>query len=222
MLKEIGRQIPIAGAADADRAIAAMGLPTAEMTEAEVIKHLESEQGLANAAEEAIEQVIDATPNKRAADTIKKANEYLGPDANAQQLNHVTNHIRGFAHEAAEFLMRGDNHGLERAIVAFWNGVRDADKLVTQRLPLTPGSDAFALAGWKDEEYWALRAILSNALCGVQKRDCCVSVDAKGALLASGKFLSREQIAEHVQPTGSKTFAVGSLPSVLNAIRRAQ
>ena len=135
----------INGAADADLALAEMTEgelqigAAAEMSSEEVLKHLESAQALANTAEEAIEQVLAATPQKRAAEMIKDALEYLGPDANAEQRAHVADHIRSFSFRAADFLMRADNHGLETAISTFWNGVRYADNLATPKPPRERG-----------------------------------------------------------------------------------
>lgn len=92
-------------------------------------KRLESAQQLAAVVKQAKEQVISATPQKRAADTIEKAAAYLPPGATADQLNHVANHIQCFARNAADLLIRGDIHGLDSAISELWHGVRDADRL---------------------------------------------------------------------------------------------
>lgn len=221
MLKERNRQVPIAGAADALREIAALG-PAPEMTEAELLRHLETEQALANVAEEEIERVMAATAQKRAADTIKRAAEYLGPDANISQLNHVANHIRGFGRDAEDFLIRGDYHGFERAIVAFWNGVRDADKLATPRLPLMPHGDN-VFVGWSTAEEYGLRNILLKGLCGVTVGDRATSIDSTGATLASGKHISRAQALDaYTPPAGGRTLSVGSLPKVLADIKRRE
>jgi len=216
MFKEVGRHFPtevpvhpiaeVHGAAGANR----------EMTSAEVVKHLECEQQLTNAAEEGIEQVLAATPQQRAADTIKKANEYLGRDANAAQLIHVADHIRGFVRAAVDFLTRGDNHGLEQAIVTLWNGVRDADKFATPKPPLMPpGENIFYNAGWSSQEEIGLRNILRK------EGDRCTAIDRDGATLASGKRVSKKAALDaYVAPAGGKQILAGDLPSVLGDIAR--
>jgi hypothetical protein len=112
------------GAAGADAALAAIDP-----------KVLESATRLAAVVEQATEQVLSASPQKHVAETIARAGQYLPPDANAAQLNHVANHIKVFARDAENFLMRGDFHALDGAIVTFWQGVRLADRLASPRPP---------------------------------------------------------------------------------------
>jgi hypothetical protein len=177
---------------------------------------LEAAQRLAAVVEQATEQVISATPQKRVADMIEKAAAYLPPGATAEQLNHITNCIQSFAREAADLLMRLDIQGLDRAIATFWYGVRDADKLAPPRPPLMPQDDTvFFFAGWSGEEKVGLRNILVKGLCGVVKGDRCISVDAAEAKLASGMRVSRKQARDaYVAPAGGKMIAVGSLPEM--------
>jgi hypothetical protein len=213
MLTERGQHVPTAvhPIAEVDRAAGA----GRGMSSEEVWRHLESEQRLTNAAEEGIEGVMAATPNKRAADTIKKANEYLGLDANVAQLIHVANHIRGFTRDAVDFLTRGDNHGLESAIVTLWNGIRDADKLATPKPPLMPsGENIFYNNGWSTQEELGLRNILR------EEGDRCTAINADGATLASGKRVSRKAALDaYIPPAGGTLIAVGSLPQVMAGIR---
>ena len=74
--------------------------------------------------------------------------------------------------------------------------------------------------GWSSEEQLGLRTILVKGLGGVTVGDRCISVDAKEATLASGKRVSRAQALEaYIPPAGGKMIAVGSLSTVMNAIR---
>ena len=58
-----------------------------------------------------------------------------------------------------------------------------------------------------------------KGLGGVSRGDRCISVDAKGATLASGKRVSRAQALEaYIPPAGGKMIAVGSLSRVLAVI----
>jgi len=196
------------GAAGADAALAAMDP-----------KLLESAQRLAAVVEKATDQVLNATPQKRAADTIVKAGQYLGPGATVEQLNHVANCIASFARDAANFLERGDIHALDGAIVTFWNGVRGADRLAPPKPPLMPHGDN-VFAGWSTAEESGLRNILRKGLCGVTVGDRAVAIDADGADLASGKRVSKKAALDACAPPASgKLIAVGSLPRVMAVIR---
>jgi hypothetical protein len=240
MLKERSREIPQSGADEIDPAMNAprvLGEIRGAADANALLANIDAGAATAAAADpllaaarqrhrvigrKAWEQVLAATPQKRAADMIEKATKYLGPDANAAQLDHVANHIQGFARDAADFLTRGDNHGLERAIVAFWSGVRDADKLATPKPPLMPFGDN-VIAGWSSAEEIGLRNILLKGLCGVTIGDRCISIDSNGATLASGARISRKQALDNTYvPQGGQMIAVGSLPQMLAVIARAQ
>jgi hypothetical protein len=191
--------------------------------EAAIKKHLESEQRLANAAAAAIEQVNGASPKKLIVKMIEWAALYLGAGAGAstEQLKYIESRIKTFARSATEFLDRGDFHGLAGLIGPFEGEVRQADKIGPPRPPLVPpGDTVFLFAGWKREEESGLRNILINALCGVQKGDYCVSIDAQGAQLASGRVLSRKECREnYVAPApGGKMIGIG-WPAFARAMR---
>jgi hypothetical protein len=195
----------IAGAADADAAL-------------EDTKRMEAAHRLNAAAQQATELVLDATPNKRVAGMIEKATKYLGPDATAEQLQYVDNRIQGFARDASEFLMRGDYHGLNSAITSFWNGIQDANKIGPPKQRLMPHGDG-AFLSWSSEAQLGLRTILLKGLCGVLVGDRCISADADGATLASGKRVSRAQALEaYIPPAAGKMIMVGSLPAVMNTV----
>src|SRR5580700_5782347 len=106
MLKERGREMPESGAdeidpamnaprilgevrggADADALIATEERRIAADSEAQRV--VAAKERCKRIARKAWEHVLDATPNKRVADTIVKANGYLGADANVEQLDHV-------------------------------------------------------------------------------------------------------------------------------------
>ncbi|MGB8685670.1 MAG: hypothetical protein WCD12_22510 [Candidatus Binatus sp.] len=200
------------GAAGADAALDAM--------DAELLK---SAQQLAAVVEKATEQV-SASPQKRCADLIAKAVEYLKPNSNVAQVRHVASQISAFARQAEDYLMRGDHHALDGAIVTFWNGVRDADKLASPLPPLMPSGDTvFYFAGWSAEETIGLRNILGKGLCGVTMGDRAISIDKQGADLASGKRISKKEALDaYVPPAYGKLIAVGSLPRVLAVLRALQ
>jgi hypothetical protein len=247
MLKEQSREIPQSGADEIDPAMNAprvLGEIRGAADADALLANIEAGAAAAAAPDDAFlaaakeqfrkrtrvawEKTVAASMAERAAKVIVWAFNQTQldgawrDDLSVARLNYLANRVDSFATSAIEFIERCDGSGLNGAITALNYAVREADKSEPTKPPLTPGTDNFALAGWNDGEYRALRSILSKQFCGVQKGDHCVSVDAKGARLASGKSLSREQIAEHVQPIEHKMFAVGSLPSVLNAIRRAQ
>lgn len=218
MLTERNRHVPrealiyplgegeINGASDVERALADT-------------KRVEAAQRLNAVAEQATELVLAATMQARAAKMIEWAIAQLKPGAGAEQLNFLSNHIQGFARDAAEFLERGDLGGLNHAITGFHNVVvMDLPKMEPPKPPLMPpGENIFYYAGWSREEELGLRNILAKG------GDRCTALDRDGATLASGKSVSRAQALEaYIPPAGGKTFAVGSLPAVLGAIRAAQ
>ena len=238
MLRERGREMPqsgagetvdpafdaprvlgeIRGAADADALIADEERRIAAQSDSDAQRAVTARESLTRTGRKAWEHVLVATPNQRAADTIEKAAKYLGPDANAEQLRHVENHIQGFERDAVDFLTRGDTHGLDRAITAFWNGVRDADKLATPKPPLMPtGENVFYNAGWSTQEEIGLRNILRA------KGDRCTSIDSTGATLAGGARISKKDALEaYIPPAGGQQITAGSLPQVLADIKRRE
>jgi hypothetical protein len=147
MLKEVGRSMPVPDPiVDLSAAITGSGVDPNDADA--VLKYLENEQRLANAADAAIEQVNAASPKKRIVKMIEWAKGYLGADANAQQLAHVEGYIKRFAFNAIQFLERGDFHSLESLIGPFEWDVRAADKLATPRPP-KPRRDPVPPAGGK-------------------------------------------------------------------------
>ncbi len=194
--------------ADQNPAVAQMD--QMEMTPAEL--------QLYNAAGEAIEKVMSASPQKRAKRAIEEAAlvECLSDEARIA----VANQIVGFARMAADFLERGDFGGLQSSISGLRRAVTSAASIAPPTPPRMPGGDAFHSAGWSTEEQIGLRNILWKGLCGVIKDDRVVSIDADEATLASGTHLSRKQAFDAYPPKGSKIIAVGSLPAVLAAIQR--
>lgn len=213
MFKEVGRNFPPAvfpiaevdGAASADRAMDSEP------------KRLESAQRLAAVVEQATEQILAATMQRRAAKVVEWALAQLKPDACVEQLNYLTNQIQGFAASASNFLERGDLFGLEGAISTFNYAVRDLEKMAPPKPPLVPAGDTvFYNAGWGREEEYGLRTILLKGLCGVVKGDRCISIDAAEATLASGMRISRKQARDaYVPPAAGRMIAVGSLPRMI-------
>lgn len=111
---------------------------------AAVLKHLEIEQRLANAAAAAIEQVSAASPKKRVMKVIEWAAGYLGADANAEQLAFIESRIKYLAFNAIQFIERCDVHGLDRLIGSFESDMRGVEQLATppppkpRRVPTPP------------------------------------------------------------------------------------
>jgi len=204
------------GADDVDRMIATWSAEDLEMFAAMDDADRERLEGFAATVRRAVDRVLSSSPEKRVAKIIERAAGVRCETLQGQAT--LVGRIVSFAAEAAECIERGDFQRLTAAIGSFDRAVRDDAAMAPPRPSLMPSQDAFYFAGWKTEEYTTLQNILRNRLCGVQKRDYCVSIDAKGARLASGKYLSREQIAEHVPGPGPKMFMVGSLPLVMATI----
>jgi hypothetical protein len=207
MLKERGRELPQSGAADGTNASRVLGeirgaADADALIRDDAARQFDAKQLLAAAVALTTEQVLLATPQKRVADMIEKAAANLGSGASAEQMAYLTNHIKGFARDAAEFLMRGDFGGLEAAISAFWRAARDADKIGPPRpAPMMPASEHLQRGlGWSSKEADGLQQILLTGIAGVAKGDRVVKADEEGVTLASGKTLSREQIVRATRP----------------------
>ncbi len=194
----------VGGASDA-RTLAEMEMTPAEMQ-------------LYNAAGEAIEKVMSASPQAQAKRAIEAA--ALVECASDEARIAVANQIVGFARMAADFLDHGDFRGLLSSMSALHHAVTSAASIAPPTPPRMPGSDAFYFAGWSTGERIGLRNILSKGLCGVIKGDRVVSIDADEATLASGTHLSRKQAFDAYPPEGPKMIAVGSFPAMLALIQR--
>jgi hypothetical protein len=196
-IREVGRAMPASGPiGDLAATIAAGAADDLVNDEAALAKHLERQQHLANTAEEAIEKVLAASPKNRVIRMIRWAVEYLGLDANAEQLRYLETRIQTFAREVADCFDRSDfSSGFNRVLSDFHYAVLDASKIGPPRPPLMPPGDmVFYLAGWSAKETGQLRVVLLKPLCGVQKGDRCVSVDRYSATLASGRRLTKAEI----------------------------
>jgi hypothetical protein len=177
---ETMRQIEIGGAADASRAVA-------EMTEAEL--------RLAAAAEAAIEKILDASPQKRAARIVEWAAGYKCASDEARVT--VANHLVGFARGAADFLERGDFGGLDSLISAFASSVRRYAEIPAEMPPpqMPPiGGDVFYKFGWSAKEQESLQFVLLTPSLGVKRGDRVIEIDEDGVRLASGLHFTRDQI----------------------------
>jgi hypothetical protein len=153
------------------------------------------ESRLAKAVEDAIRTVMDASPQKECARAIKHVVAAY-PCKSTEAQTAVVSGIARFARQAEELIERGDFAGLERAIGVFDRNVREAAEIMPPTPAVMPplGGDLFAAFGWSSKEQISLRSVLSIPLLGVKKGDRVVSIDASGALLASGLKFTREQI----------------------------
>jgi len=222
MLRERNRQIPaealiyplgqgeeINGASDVERVLADS-------------KRVEAAQRLNAAAEQVTEKFLAATMQVRAAKAVEWAIAQLKPNDGAEQLDYLTNHLQGFGVNAAPFLERCDLGGFEHTLIAFHHAVIALPRFAPPKPPLMPHGDN-VFPGWSSEEVLGLHNLLSKGLGGVTVGDRCISADADGATLASGKRVSKQAALEaYIPPAGGKQVSVGSLPQVLADIRRAQ
>lgn len=215
MFKEVDRPVPVAiypiaevsGAADADRALAEP-------------KRLEAAQRLNATVERTTERFLKASMQYRCVKVVEWAIAQLKPDADAEQINYLNNHIQSFETFGAEFCERCDLFGLNGAISAFQDAVTALPKAAPPKPPLMPtGDTVFYFAGWSSEEELGLRNILLKGLCEVKIGDRCISIDEHEAKLASGKRISKKEAGEAGPSLGTKMIAVGSLPVVMAAIR---
>jgi hypothetical protein len=164
------------GGADAERA-------GAEMSPAEL--------QLAGAAKAAIAKILSASPQKRVQKIIEWAVGYECASDEARMA--VASQLTAFAHDAADFLERGDFGGLQMAIGDFNTRVKTVAAIAQPAPEIMPAldSDVWRAHGWKPVEVHALREVLCRPLYGVKRGDCVVKIDADGATLASGRRLAR-------------------------------
>lgn len=159
--------------------------------------------------------ITNTDMKQRAVEILEKGLAH--PCANDEQRMALASAGDAYARDAADAISRCDYGALASAITSFTYAVQDIDKIGPPTPSLMPGEHEFFLAGWQSEEQIGLRNILSRSLLGVAKGDRCVSVDANGAKLASGKHLSRKQALEgYVPPAGGRIIAVGR-PAFLTA-----
>lgn len=171
----MNRQID--GAADADRLIE-------QMTEAEL--------RLGAAADEAIESIMNASPQLRVKRVIETAalTECASDDARIA----VANQIVGFARTAVELLERGDFRGLENSLSGFSSRVRSVAQLQPPQPALMPGLATFTQFHWSSADARDLQMVLLLPMLGAKRGDTVTAIDENSVTLSSGLKLTKDAI----------------------------
>ena len=153
---------------------------------------------IANAAGEAIEAIMNASPQAR----VKRAIEWaaLIECASEEARIEVANAIVGFARRAPEFLERGNYSGLDRILGEFDSAVIRAAQ-TTPPLPMPlPDLATYRRFGWNSEEADCLKTVLFTPMLGAARGDIVDSIDENGVRLSSGLSLSKGAIVAACQP----------------------
>ncbi len=161
----------------------------------DVAQRTSGEIRLAKAAETAIEKVMSASPQKRAAKIVEWAAAYQCASDEARIT--VANHIVAFGRDAFEFIERCDFGGLNSLISAFASNVRTYAEIPPAAPPLMMpeiGGDVFRSFGWSMKEQDSLQTVLLTPSLGVKRGDRVVEIDEHGVRLASGLKFTRAQL----------------------------
>jgi hypothetical protein len=155
---------------------------------------------IVNAAGEAIEAIMNASPQAR----VKRAIERAALIACASEEGRIdlANQIVGFARRAPEFLERGDYHGLEQVCGQFERAVIRAAQTRPPQPALMPSGESFRQFGWSSEDRQCLQTVLfyEGGMLGAKKGDVVASIDEESATLSSGLVLSKSAIVAACVP----------------------
>jgi len=149
------------------------------------------ELGIVNAAGEAIEKIMNASPQLRAKGAIERA--ALIECASEWGRIDLANQIVGFGRRAPEFLERGDDSGLEQILGEFARAVTRAAQTRPPQPALMPAGETFRHFGWSSEDRQCLQTVLfyEGGMLGAKKGDRVTSIDEASATLSSGLVLSK-------------------------------
>ncbi len=153
---------------------------------------------IVNAAGEAIEAIMNASPQLRVKRAIERA--ALIQCASEDGRIDLANQIVGFARRAPEFLERGDYHGLEQICGQFDRAViRAAQTTPPQPMPL-PDLATYRHFGWNSAEAEDLKTVLFTPMLGARRGDTVTAIDGAGATLSSGLVLAKSAIIAACRP----------------------
>ena len=145
-----------------------------------------------NAAGEAIEAIMNASPQLATKRAVERA--ALTKCASEEGRIDLANQIVGFARRAPEFLERGDYAGLAQVSSQFERAViRAAQTTPPQPMPL-PDLATYRHFGWSSAEAEALKTVLFEPMLGARRGDTVTAIDEAGATLSSGLVLSKSAI----------------------------
>ncbi len=153
---------------------------------------------IVNAAGEAIEAIMNASPQARVKRAIERA--ALIECASEEGRIDLANQIVGFARRAPEFLERGDYHGLEQICGQFERAVIRAAQTTPPRPALMPAGETFRHFGWSSEDRQCLQTVLLTPMLGAKRGDVVASIDEEGVTFSSGLKLTKGAIVAACRP----------------------